>query len=543
MGEVSRRGILIGGTAVAVGAATPAIAAQANTTPADSTAGSGYVVTPAVSVTASDARYPELVRGINQRWVAAPDAVRLVRSTAQVVQAVQEAVDAGKRLSVRSGGHCYADFVSNPDTKILLDLSGMSCVSFDPQRAAFRIEAGAQLGHIYELLYRDWGVTIPGGVCPTVGIGGHASGGGFGLLSRKFGLVADHIDAVEMVVVGSDGKARVVIASRGSADPNNDLWWATTGGGGGNFGVVTRFWFRSASATGTDPGAALPRPPARVLLSSVPVPWSALSQASFTTLVRNFGRWHEQNSAPSSPYTSLAGIMFIRQGPTGGIQLVTQLDGTLSNAGQLLADYRAALLDGSGITVPFPARPVAWLASTRLVGTSNPALLYDPTLRSAVKSAYLRTSFTDDQIAAIYINMTRTDYTNANATLQLSGSGGQINAMAPAATATAHRNAVVYALFENFWISPAEDTIHIAWLRDLYSQTFAATGGYPIPNEQTDGCYINNPDPDIIDPAINTSGVPFSTLYYKDNYTRLRRVKGHWDPTNVFRHSQSIALP
>ncbi|WP_396230626.1 BBE domain-containing protein [Frankia sp. ACN1ag] len=139
--------------------------------------------------------------------------------------------------------------------------------------------------------------------------------------------------------------------------------------------------------------------------------------------------------------------------------------------------------------------------------------------------------------------MLRADYTNPNATLQLSGFGGQINAVAPTATATAHRSAVVYALFENFWISPAEDATHLGWLRDVYSQTFQGTGGYPVPNEQTDGCYINNPDPDIVDASINKSGAPFSTLYYGNNYPRLRKVKARWDPGNVFRHSQSVALP
>ncbi|WP_396230623.1 FAD-binding oxidoreductase, partial [Frankia sp. ACN1ag] len=327
MSEVSRRRILLGGAAAtaAAGIGTPVATARAATTTV-ATAAAGRETVGPVSVTAADARYPELVRGVNQRWVAAPDAVRLAASAPQVVEVVQDAVQTGRRLSIRSGGHCYADFVSNPEVKILLDLSALNGVSYDDRRHAFAVGAGTQLESLYEALYRGWGVTIPGGVCPTVGIGGHASGGGFGLLSRRFGLVADHIEAVEMVVVDDGHTARVVVASRDASDPNNDLWWATTGGGGGNFGVVTRYWFRSASAAGTAPAAALPRPPSQVLLSSVPVPWSALDEAAFTTLVRNFCRWHEQNSAPTSPHTALSGVMFIRQGASGGVQLVTQLD-------------------------------------------------------------------------------------------------------------------------------------------------------------------------------------------------------------------------
>jgi len=49
-----------------------------------------------------------------------------------------------------------------------------------------------------------------------------------------------------------------------------------------------------------------------------------------------------------------------------------------------------------------------------------------------------------------------------------------------------------------------------------------------------------DPDTDLADPALNTSGVPWSTLYYKDHYLRLQRIKAQWDPRNVFRHALSI---
>jgi FAD/FMN-containing dehydrogenase len=72
---------------------------------------------------------------------------------------------------------------------------------------------------------------------------------------------------------------------------------------------------------------------------------------------------------------------------------------------------------------------------------------------------------------------------------------------------------------------------------------WSATGGYPVPGDQADGCYVNNPDPDITDPAFNRSGVPWHTLYYKGNYPRLQRVKAAYDPRGVFRHAQSVSLP
>ncbi len=62
----------------------------------------------------------------------------------------------------------------------------------------------------------------------------------------------------------------------------------------------------------------------------------------------------------------------------------------------------------------------------------------------------------------------------------------------------------------------------------------------PVPGEAYDGALINHPDTDVADPSWNSSGVPWSTLYYQDNYPRLQRIKAQWDPNNVFHHPLSI---
>lgn len=551
MSSLNRRSMIKGavGTAgaVAVGAATATEASAAGTAGTGASAVTDSTptttsVAPAASVVPADARYGELVRGVNQRWVAAPESVRLVTCADQVLSIVQEAATAGKRVTLRSGGHCYCDFVSNAQTQIIIDLSGMHAITYDTARNAFSVESGAQLGQVYEVLYREWGVTIPGGVCPTVGIGGHATGGGFGLVSRQFGLVADYIDAVEMIVVDSHKRARKVIASRNPSDPNNDLWWATTGGGGGSFGVITRYWFRDANATGTNPSAQLPAPPKSILLSSVGVPWTGLPQDKFVQLVHNFTQWHVDNDA-AGPSRSLSGVILARSRVGGGLGLLTQVDATIPGAADLLASFGATVTAGTGVTTPFLGRPVNWLASTKLVALNNPVLLYDPTMRSAVKTVWSKQDFTDAQLATIYQQLLRTDYSNPNSVVQIAGAGGRINEIPRTATATAHRDSLLFTEFEAFWLSPADDAANLAWLRDIYGQTFAATGGYPVPGAQFDGCYINNPDTDIVDPAYNTSGVPWPTLYWGENYPRLQQVKKHWDPTDFFRHSQSVQLP
>ncbi len=92
-------------------------------------------------------------------------------------------------------------------------------------------------------------------------------------------------------------------------------------------------------------------------------------------------------------------------------------------------------------------------------------------------------------------------------------------------------------------MDPRDQDRNLAWVRALYRELFADGGGVPTPGDVTDGAFINHPDADLADPRWNTSGVPWHTLYYKDNYPRLQEVKARWDPRNVFRHALSIPLP
>lgn len=87
---------------------------------------------------------------------------------------------------------------------------------------------------------------------------------------------------------------------------------------------------------------------------------------------------------------------------------------------------------------------------------------------------------------------------------------------------------------------PQEEAKNLAWVRAFYRDLFAETGGVPVPGEACDGAMINQPDTDLADPALNTSGVPWPTIYYQGNYPRLQQVKARWDPRNVFRHPLSV---
>ncbi|MEV7457580.1 FAD-binding protein [Pseudarthrobacter oxydans] len=551
---IGRRFFVAGSAGTAVAASLAAFgtsnapAANAASSPA---VPDGSVIGP------GDSRYADLMTGNNQRFVANPDYVRLITSTKDAEDAVREAVRTGKKVSVRSGGHCFADFVCNPSIQVILDVSPMNAVYYDKKMGAFAIEPGARIMNAYEALYKNWGVTIPGGICYSVGIGGHIAGGGYGLLSRSHGLVVDHLYAVEVVTVDADRKVRTVTATRDDKGELADLWWAHTGGGGGNWGIVTRYWFRSPGTEGKAPAEQLVKAPSTVIVSGISIPWDQLDETKFRRLITNFGTWHEKHRAPGTPESHLSSLFNVSSKAHGSLGMFTQINAAAPDAKGVMERYVAAILEGVAVTpqpvdkpngeIPampefYKTREIPWLQATRLVGTDNPVIT-NPTSRGAHKSAYLNTRFTDDQIAVLYRQMSRPDFTNPNTMLVLFSFGGQVNALAPEATANVQRQSAFKLCLQTFWPDPADDEFYLNWERETYEGMFTATGGVPVPNDQLDGCYINYPDVDMADPARNRSGTGWQTLYFKGNYPRLQRAKASWDPTNYFTHSLGIELP
>ncbi|MFB6888076.1 FAD-binding oxidoreductase [Kitasatospora sp. NPDC056327] len=536
---VAAAGVTVG-TATAGGLLAPA-ARAATEDPAD--AASRAVRTgDLITVTPDQPRYADLVSGFNPRWEARPEGVRLPRTTAQVVRAVQDAADKRQRLTVRGGGHCYEDFVYNPEVEIVVDMNLMNAVGYDPGRRAFEVEAGATLLKVYQTLYEGWGVTVPGGVCYAVGVGGHVAGGGYGNLSRKHGLVVDHLYAVEVVTLDAGGRARAIVATREPNDPHRDLWWAHTGGGGGNFGVVTRYWFRSADATGSDPSELLPKPPAEVVIAVPTWSWENVTRSGFAAMVRAYGTWFEQNSGPDPVHTGLTSWLFLNHRVSGSLALLLQVNGDVPQAEQRARDFVRMLSTALGVPHAGDVVRLPWLKAASWLGTMDSSQT-NPQLRAGHKSAYMRKGFPEDQIAAVWKHLTRTDYTNPRGGLAVVSFGGRINTVAPDATALPQRDAIFKLLYQTYWSSPEDDAVNTAWLQEFYREVYAGTGGVPVSNRVTDGCYVNYADRDLSDPQQNTSNVPWSTLYYKDNYPKLQRVKQSYDPKDFFRHRQSVRLP
>jgi aclacinomycin oxidase len=492
--------------------------------------------------TPGEPRYRSIVeKRFNKRFKGQPEYVRLVDSTAEVVDAVQDAVTEGKRLVVTSGGHCLEGFVSDPEVQVLLDCSPMKGIYYDDKMRAIAVEAGATVGETHRALHDNWGVVLPLGEYPGIGMGGHVSGGAFGFLCRVLGLAADYLYAVEVVVVDEKGRANTVIATRDADDPNRELWWAHTGGGAGNFGIVTRYWFRSLDAKGNDPGKLLPRAPESITTFHAEWNWTDLDKKSFVRLLRNHGNWSERNSHPDSPDISLWSLLMVHRWQVGKI-FIRGFTVDEARADRQIDTYLAALNEGTKPAGALEVKQMSWLDFAL---NPFPDLFTMPLggVSMKGKDAMLKTALSDRQFEIIYDYANRTEFDVMGGAFGCATYGGRLNTVAPNATASAQRSSIFDMACNTGWLSPNEEADNLRWVRAFYCDLFADTGGVPVPGDRYDGTFINHPDPDLLDPALNTSGIPWHTLYYRDNYPRLQQVKARWDPRDVFRHALSIKLP
>ncbi|RJO70958.1 FAD-binding protein [Nocardia panacis] len=469
--------------------------------------------------------------GYNRRFLARPDRLHIPSDTTELLDALARSVREDLRVAVRSGGHCFEDFVDSPDTKSLIDLQSLNRIDWDTEHRAFSIGAGATLDTVYTGLSK-WGVTIPGGICKGVGAGGHITGGGYGPLSRRHGLVADHLYGVEVATVNARGEVALTVATKDG--PHRDLWWAHTGGGGGNFGVVTRFLLRAPDSDGADPRTALPRPTGTVLVAQLLLPRPLATEDSFVRLVGNYLDFHHRHSAPGNRFAGLYARLILRPLVESLADMLIFLHSDEPDAAALLAEFLATVTDGVFPAPPrLPTARVSYLDSVDRYYAAPPV---NPA-RVKIKTALLRQPYSPEQLRVLYRAITDPGIMGETF-VEFAPFGGAINAVASDATAMPARDVFMKMLIHAAWSDPAADDRFIAWARDTYREIYRDTGGVPVHDDRNGGSYINYPDPDLAD-----STTPWHEFYYRDNYPRLQQVKAEWDPKNRFRHNLSITLP
>ena len=343
--------------------------------------------------------------------------------------------------------------------------------------------------------------------------------------------------AVEVVVVDASGTARAVVATREDDDPNRELWWAHTGGGGGNFGIVTRYWLRSPGAdAAAGPTGLLPPAPSSVLRFIARWRWSELGEAGFARLVGNFGAWCVRHVDDDGPRSGIFATLLLYPQASGFIELEGQSLGPVDDHEALVAEFLAEV--GIGLDA-VPSRRTERLSWLDFALTRHPGGIPG---RVKVKDAFLRRRLDERQVATLHRHLVDVAGTEGTfIVFALDTYGGRVNQVPEDATAAAQRDSALHSYLIVAWPdADDDDDEYLALAREVFGSLFAATGGVPAPRTGADGSFINHPDIDYDDPRWNASGIPWSTLYYQDNYPALQRIKARWDPRNVFRHALSV---
>ena len=193
-----------------------------------SAAFSGQVIDP------GHERYEETRRIHNGLIDKRPALIARCRGTADVVDAIAFAREAGLEISVRGGGHSVAGRAVT-EGGLMIDLAEMKGIHVDAAAQTVRAQGGVTWGEFNKETALH-GLATTGGVVSTTGIAGLTLGGGLGWLNGVYGLAVDNLLSVELVT--ADGEVLNV-----TEESHPDLFWALRGGGG-NFGVATWFEYR-----------------------------------------------------------------------------------------------------------------------------------------------------------------------------------------------------------------------------------------------------------------------------------------------------------
>lgn len=169
---------------------------------------------------------------MNPSWILYP------RNVEDIQLAVEYARKNGLSIAVRTGGHQYSGASSTTGDNFTIDLSdAFQEFEHDPSTDQVRLGVSQALFEVSEKL-GDRGLFVPHGMCGHVHVGGHATTGGYGQLTRAYGLFADHI--LELEIITADGEQRKIRRDSNSPD-DKDLFFAILGGSPGNIGIITHF--------------------------------------------------------------------------------------------------------------------------------------------------------------------------------------------------------------------------------------------------------------------------------------------------------------
>nr|GMD08162.1 berberine bridge enzyme-like 8 [Ipomoea batatas] len=179
----------------------------------------------------------EYIRNLrfNESYTKKPLFIVTATHLSHIQASILCAKEHGLQMKARSGGHDYEGVSYVSDVPFfILDMFNFRSVNVSIQDETAWVEAGATLGEVCYGIAKESNVHgFPAGVCPTVGVGGHIGGGGYGNMMRKYGLTVDNV--IDAKLIDVNGR----LLDRKSM--GEDLFWAITGGGASSFGVVLSY--------------------------------------------------------------------------------------------------------------------------------------------------------------------------------------------------------------------------------------------------------------------------------------------------------------
>jgi len=184
----------------------------------------------------------EAYQTLNFQWQQKPPArIPAAYVVVRTENDVMEVVRCGRKLNVhlvpRGGAHSFEKFSFGQENSVVVDVKKLRTLSINQSAMAATVGAGWLVGPLTWALWEQGQSFTSLGICPSVGISGLATGGGYGYFHRQFGLTIDNI--LEMDVVTATGELMTV-----NRENNSDLFWALRGGVGSSFGIVTSFVLR-----------------------------------------------------------------------------------------------------------------------------------------------------------------------------------------------------------------------------------------------------------------------------------------------------------
>ncbi|KAG7595419.1 FAD-binding type PCMH-like superfamily [Arabidopsis suecica] len=427
------------------------------------------------------------------------------------------------QLKTRSGGHDYdgVSYISNRPF-FVLDMSYLRNITVDmsDDGGSAWVGAGATLGEVY---YNIWQSSkthgthgFPAGVCPTVGAGGHISGGGYGNMIRKYGLSVDYVTDAKIVDV--NGR----ILDRKSM--GEDLFWAIGGGGGASFGVILSFKIK-----------LVPVPP-RVTVFRV----EKTLEENALDMVH---KW--QFVAPKTSPDLFMRLMLqpVTRNTTQTVRasVVALFLGKQSDLMSLLAkEFPELGLKQENCTEMTWIQSVMWWANNDNAMVIKPEILLDRNPDSASflkrKSDYVETEISKDGLDFLFKKLMEAGKLG----LVFNPYGGKMSEVATTATPFPHRKRLFKVQHSMNWKDPGTEaeSSFMEKTRSFYSYMA------PFVTKNPRHTYLNYRDLDI---GINSHGPNsyreaevYGRKYFGENFDRLVKVKTAVDPENFFRDEQSI---